>query len=133
MLAGASFLNSEMMLFSGPFLITLDPRIQHATEFAGASRQMRYFIGATNTALLSTSSFLAAVAVEAARNGRTRPGISCSPRYWLFHSEGGGVPDGVCRSDPAAAGPRSFRLRHSMFSGSVRLLRGKLPLPREAS
>lgn len=72
------FLASEMMLFSGLFLVALCLRIQHATEFAGASRQMHYFIGATNTALLLTSSFLAAVAVEAARNGRTRPGIFAS-------------------------------------------------------
>lgn len=67
------FLASETMLFSGLFLVALYLRLEHASEVVAASRQMHYFIGAANTALLLSSSFLVALAVEAAHMGRARP------------------------------------------------------------
>ena len=67
------FLASETMLFSGLFLVALYLRLEHAPEVVAASRKMHDLIGATNTALLLTSSFLVALAVEAARDGRARP------------------------------------------------------------
>lgn len=66
------FLASETMLFSGLFLVALHLRLEHASEVIAASRQMHYFIGAANTALLLTSSLLVALAVEPAREGRAR-------------------------------------------------------------
>lgn len=67
------FLASEMMLFSGLFLVALYLRLTHPQEVVAASRQMHVFLGAANTALLLSSSFLVALAVEAAEGGRAGP------------------------------------------------------------
>lgn len=66
------FLGSETMLFGGLFAVVMVLRILHPVEIVHASKELHYFLGAVNTAILLTSSFAVAVAVEAARAGRTR-------------------------------------------------------------
>ncbi|MFG1410695.1 cytochrome c oxidase subunit 3 [Xanthobacter sp. VTT E-85241] len=66
------FLATEIMLFGGLIAAILVVRALHPEEFIEASRQTHVAIGAINTAVLLTSSFAVAVAVEAGRAGRRR-------------------------------------------------------------
>lgn len=69
------FLASEVMLFGGLFAVLLVVRVLHPHEVVEASRKLHVWIGATNTAVLLTSSLLVAIAVEAARATRARTSI----------------------------------------------------------
>ena len=89
------FLTSETMLFSGLFLVAPHIRLEYPADIVAASRQMHYFIGAANTALLLTSSLLVALAVEAARKGRARPAPP-PPR------ERAAPPASTCRPAPSS-------------------------------
>ncbi len=64
------FLGSEAMLFGGIFAAAMTLRLLHPQEYIAASGQMKLWHGTLNTAILLTSSLLAAVAVEAARGNR---------------------------------------------------------------
>jgi cytochrome c oxidase subunit 3 len=66
------FLASEVMLFGGIFAGALSLRLAHPGDYAAASREMHLWLGGLNTAVLLTSSALAALAVEAARHGLAR-------------------------------------------------------------
>jgi len=66
------FIGSEAMLFGGIFAAALALRLLHPHEFTSASAHMKLWHGTANTAVLLTSSLLAAIAVEAARGGRAR-------------------------------------------------------------
>lgn len=67
------FLGSEVMLFGGIFLMAAYLRLVHSGEVVAASKEMHFVIGAINTAILLTSSFSIAMAVEAGRQGDRRP------------------------------------------------------------
>jgi cytochrome c oxidase subunit III len=69
-------LATEPMLFGGLFLVALALRVQHGQEYVAASRALHVWIGTINTAVLLTSSLAVAVAVQAARQGRTRPALA---------------------------------------------------------
>lgn len=58
------FLGSELMLFGALFLAYSYGRFYHQQEFAQASLQMEWLLGAVNTAVLLTSSTVMAFAVD---------------------------------------------------------------------
>lgn len=66
------FLATEIMLFGGIFAAAMVLRILHPRDYAEASREMHYWLGALNTAVLLTSSLCVALAVAMARGGRAR-------------------------------------------------------------
>jgi len=66
------FLSSEVMLFGGLFAAAMALRFLHPADFVAASSHLKIWLGTANTAVLLTSSLMAAVAVEAARGGRPR-------------------------------------------------------------
>lgn len=66
------FLSSEAMLFGGLFAAAMALRFLHPADFVAASSHLKIWLGTANTAVLLTSSLMAAVAVEAARGGRPR-------------------------------------------------------------
>jgi len=65
------FLASEAMLFGGIFAAALALRVEHPADYVSAAHKLRLGLGTLNTAILLTSSLAAALAVEAARAGRT--------------------------------------------------------------
>ena len=67
-----TFLASELLLFAGFFTLYAAYRTMYASEFAFAIRHNALAYGSLNTYLLITSSFTVALAVWAARTGRTR-------------------------------------------------------------
>lgn len=66
------FLASEIMLFGGIFAAALALRLEHGPDYAAAAGHLKLWLGTANTAILLTSSLMAALAVEAARAGAPR-------------------------------------------------------------
>lgn len=66
------FLASEAMLFGGLFAAAMALRLLHPADYVAASGHLKLWLGTANTAILLTSSLMAAIAVEAARSGRPR-------------------------------------------------------------
>jgi cytochrome c oxidase subunit 3 len=66
------FLASEVMLFGGIFCAAMALRVLHPQDYVAAAGKLKLWIGTVNTAILLTSSLLAALAVEATRSGRTK-------------------------------------------------------------
>ena len=66
------FLASEMLFFGALFLTWGFYRVEHAADFAKATRETEFAIGTANTVVLVTSSFAFACAVAFARRGRNR-------------------------------------------------------------
>lgn len=66
------FIGSEAMLFGGIFAAAMALRLLHPQDYIAASGHMKLWHGTINTAVLLTSSLMAAVAVEACRMGRSR-------------------------------------------------------------
>lgn len=66
------FLASEAMLFGGLFAAAMALRLLHPPDYVAASAHLKLWLGTANTAILLTSSLMAAIAVEAARSGRPR-------------------------------------------------------------
>lgn len=64
------YLGSEIMLFGGIFIVAAIMHLTHDKEVVAASKEMHYWIGAINTAVLLTSSLFVALGVEAAKAGR---------------------------------------------------------------
>jgi cytochrome c oxidase subunit III len=64
------FLASEVLFFGGLFFAYAHGRLQWPEGFAAAGRHTDVVLGTVNTAVLLTSSFLVALAVEAAAHGR---------------------------------------------------------------
>jgi cytochrome c oxidase subunit 3 len=67
------FIATEVLFFGGLILAYCVYRFDYPDGFASAARRTDIAIGATNTAILLTSSFLVAWAVTAARSGQGRP------------------------------------------------------------
>jgi len=63
------FLASEIMLFGGLFVVLVVLRVLHPQDVIATSKEFHYWIGALNTAILLTSSFFVAVAVNAVKGG----------------------------------------------------------------
>jgi cytochrome c oxidase subunit 3 len=66
------FLASEVMLFGALFAAIFAYRVLHPGSAAEAAKHFKLWFGTANTAILLTSSFLVAIAVGAAREGRRR-------------------------------------------------------------
>ena len=66
------FLATEVLIFGGLFAVAFGIRAEHAAEYAKASKEMHYWLGGINTAVLLTSSALVALMVEAVRAGRAK-------------------------------------------------------------
>jgi cytochrome c oxidase subunit 3 len=67
-----AFLATELLLFSGLFLSALVIRVMHPESVTDAALHLKYWIGATNTAVLICSSFTMSIAIELSRMGRQR-------------------------------------------------------------
>lgn len=67
------FLASELLLFSSLFLSALTLRILHPDGVTAAALHLKFWIGATNTAVLILSSFTMSVAIEASKMGWQKP------------------------------------------------------------
>ena len=67
------FLASEVLLFSGLFVLYASYRTAHPEGFSQALHHARIWLGTGMTFVLLTSSFTVALAVHAARHGRPRP------------------------------------------------------------
>src|SRR5205807_7451921 len=67
-----AFLATELLLFSGLFLSALVIRVLHPDSVTAVALHLKFWIGATNTAILILSSFAMSVAIELSRLGRQR-------------------------------------------------------------
>jgi len=67
-----TFLLTELLLFSGLFLSALIIRVMHPDSVTAVTLHLKYWIGATNTAILICSSFTMSVAIELSRMGRQK-------------------------------------------------------------
>lgn len=66
------FLATEVLIFGGIFAAAFTLRVEHGADYAHASKEMHYWLGGINTAVLLSSSALVALMVEAVRAGRAR-------------------------------------------------------------
>lgn len=66
------FLGSEVLLFSGLFVLYAAYRVTYGLDFVRAAQQNDALLGATNTVVLITSSLTVALSLHAARIGKTR-------------------------------------------------------------
>ena len=71
------FLLTELLLFSGLFLSALVIRVLHPEAAHAAAEHLKLWIGATNTAVLITSSFTMSAAIELSKLGRQRWMVRC--------------------------------------------------------
>jgi cytochrome c oxidase subunit 3 len=62
-----TFLLTELLLFSGMFMSALVIRVLHPDSVTAVALHLKFWIGATNTAILIVSSFCMSVAIEASR------------------------------------------------------------------
>lgn len=67
-----TFLVTELLLFSGMFLSALIIRVLHPASVTAVALHLKYWIGATNTAVLIASSFSMSIAIESSRLGLQR-------------------------------------------------------------
>ena len=75
------FLVTEVLFFGGLFCTYCIYRLWYPAAFAAASREMLIWAGATNTAVLITSSLTMALAVHAAQTGNRRAADQLSDRH----------------------------------------------------
>jgi cytochrome c oxidase subunit III len=66
------FLGTEVMFFGGLFLAFAVARFLHADSFSQAAKHLDIVAGSINTAILLTSSFTTALAVEALKQGNKK-------------------------------------------------------------
>jgi cytochrome c oxidase subunit 3 len=66
------FLATELLLFSGMFLVAIVLRVLHPASVTAVALHLKYWIGATNTAVLIVSSFTMSLAIEASKAGLKR-------------------------------------------------------------
>lgn len=71
------WLATELLLFSGLFLVALILRILHPDSVTAAALHLQFWIGATNTAILILSSFSMSGAIEMSRLGWQRGTVRC--------------------------------------------------------
>jgi cytochrome c oxidase subunit 3 len=69
------FLFTELLLFSGLFLLYAVYLRNYPHEFAAGGRQLDWIMGAANTVILLTSSLTAAMAVTAVQRNRARHAV----------------------------------------------------------
>lgn len=67
------FLASEGLLFGALLLVYFIDRLQNGSAFVAGSRELSLLLGTTNTAVLLSSSFVAALATSWGEAGRSRP------------------------------------------------------------
>jgi len=72
-----AWLLTELLLFSGLFLTALILRIQHPASVTAATLHLKFWIGATNTAVLICSSFTMSGAIMLSRLGWQRGMVRC--------------------------------------------------------
>ena len=72
-----TFLLTELLLFSGLFLCALVIRVLHPHSVTAVALHLKYWIGATNTAVLIVSSFTMSMAIELSRLGRRKLMVRC--------------------------------------------------------
>lgn len=72
-----TFLLTELLLFSGLFMTALVLRVMHPDSVTAVALHLKFWIGATNTAVLIVSSFFMSAAIELSRLGRQRPMLWC--------------------------------------------------------
>jgi cytochrome c oxidase subunit 3 len=72
-----TFLLTELLLFSGLFLSALVIRTLHPDSVTAVALHLKYWIGATNTAVLILSSFTMSIAIECSRLGLQRLMVRC--------------------------------------------------------
>lgn len=129
------FLASEVMFFSGFFAAYLIYRHAAPEAFAHASRKLDIWLGTFNTALLLTSSYTMALAVNAAHAGRRRllvvlllatsvmgagfVGIKFT-EYWHKYEQGL-VPFLGWKFDYSGAGADQVRLFFNLYFGMTGL------------
>ena len=71
------WLITELLLFSGLFLIALILRILHPQSVTVAAKHLKFWIGATNTVILICSSLTMSGAIELSRLGWQRGMVRC--------------------------------------------------------
>ena len=72
-----AWLLTELLLFAGLFLVALILRILHPASVTAAALHLKFWIGATNTAVLICSSFTMSGAIQLSRLGWQRGMIRC--------------------------------------------------------
>ncbi len=72
MLGMWAWLLTELMLFAGLFLIALILRVQYPASVSAAVSHLKFWIGATNTAILIVSSLTMSAAIMLSRMGEQR-------------------------------------------------------------
>ena len=68
-----AWLLTELLLFAGLFLIAIVLRVQYPASVEAAVSHLKFWIGATNTAVLIVSSLTMSAAIELSRLGHQRP------------------------------------------------------------
>jgi cytochrome c oxidase subunit 3 len=71
------FLLTELLLFSGLFVSALVIRVMHPESVTAVALHLKFWIGATNTAVLILSSFVMSIAIELSRLGRQKAMVRC--------------------------------------------------------
>ncbi|NPD69494.1 cytochrome oxidase subunit III [Lichenicola cladoniae] len=71
------WLLTELLLFAGLFLTALVLRIMHPQAVTEVAKHLKFWIGATNTAVLIVSSFTMSGAIELSRLGWQRGMVRC--------------------------------------------------------
>ena len=71
------WLATELLLFAGLFLVALILRIMHPGSVTAAALHLKFWIGATNTAVLICSSYTMSGAIEMSRLGWQRGTVRC--------------------------------------------------------
>ena len=71
------WLATELLLFAGLFLVALILRVTHPDSVTAAALHLKFWIGATNTAVLICSSFTMSGAIEMSRLGWQRGMVRC--------------------------------------------------------
>ena len=71
------WLVTELLLFAGLFLAALITRVMHPESVTAAAQHLKFWIGATNTAVLICSSLTMSGAIEMSRLGWQRGMVRC--------------------------------------------------------
>jgi cytochrome c oxidase subunit 3 len=71
------WLLTELLLFAGFFLVALITRVMYPAAVTAAATHLKFWIGATNTAVLLCSSLTMSGAIALSRMGLKRPMILC--------------------------------------------------------
>ncbi len=72
-----AWLLTELLLFSGLFISALVLRLLHPASVSAAASHLKLWIGAVNTVVLITSSFIMSGAIEMSKLGRQRAVVRC--------------------------------------------------------